>query len=332
MRLKTLNQKNAVRSDRIGRNKAKIEKLTAKVDKLKAANEMLASVFSTKSAPIRAIIERNNARIERIRDEKIPIRNAKINENLAQISLNNRKIEKAECRVDKLESLSMAIGSFGISDKQERRQQFAQAMDGLRDASMRSIKIKVEKCNDKIAALSEKYQTASIPDRLDIAEKLKNQISKKQGLNAKLTILAAHSKSFEKQSEAAVDNAVNAIEAKCADYEKALTAGAEAPKLEDFSEEVSVSACKSLDDLQKSMEESHDNVSESKGATAQEKIKPDTSLDDNRSPVKPTAEKTEKKPSVLGSIKEIQNKQKAERQNNPPEKSQQKSKQQQEEL
>ncbi|MCM1059770.1 MAG: hypothetical protein NC452_05705 [Eubacterium sp.] len=440
-RLKTLNHKNAVQSEKLAKNESKLERLAARAEKLQAANEMLGSIFP-KSLPIRAMIEKNNARIEKIEAVKIPNCEAKINERVAKINLNNRKIDKVQCKVDKLENLSKAIRSFGITDGQERRRQFSQAMDGLRDASMRAIMSKIERYGDKIDALSDKYQTASIPDRLGIAEALKKQISKKQELNGKLGVLAAHAKNFDRNSETAVDNAAEAVKAKCADYEKALAENAEAPKLDDFVEDVCVSACKSLDDLKQSMETQHsvsaskeavkpDTVhgesekskpqnekpespavdseerrkfyadfatdksadlpvysekniervyeqmpeatavagksfwesqgySLNKGAKGIEIIAPQTDnngepvRDDNGNPVFTTAtvydisetnafEKSiggksaerdthGKKPSILGSIKEIQSRQKAERQDKPPEKSQQKAKHKQEEI
>lgn len=305
-RLKTLNQKNATRTDKIERNETKIERLTARVEKLQAANEMLGSIFGTKAAPIRALIDRNNARIEKIQSKKIPKRENKINKQLGKIERGNRKIEREQCKVDKLENLSKAIGSFGVLNGQERRQQFAQAMDGLRDASMRSVQFKIEKCSDRIAALSEKYQSASASDRLKIAEKLKNQIEKKQGLNGKLSVLSAHEKAFkpfeqlEQQTQTAIDDVMDTARIECSKYEQALESGSDSPSLDTFTENLSVSACEKAINIE----------SERVQAEVQASIKPDTFLDESEKPPaeKNNVEKAEKaahgkRPDIIGSVK-----------------------------
>lgn len=304
-RLKTLNQKNATRTDKIERNEAKIERLTAKIEKLQAANKMLSSLFGGKAAPIRALIERNNARAEKIKDVKIPKREGKINKQLGKIERANKKIEREQCAVDKLENLSKAIGSFGILNGQERRQQFAQAMDGLREASARSVQLKIEKCEGRIAALSERYQTASAADRFDIAEKLKNQISRKNGFKDKLTVLEARKsafKPFEQQPAEIVDKALETAKNSCERYENALESGADTPAIEDFSEELSVSACERAAEIE----------SERVQAEVEKSIKPDTFLSENELPAqqadrsKPKkAEKGPhgKRPDIIGSVK-----------------------------
>lgn len=304
-RLKTLNQKNATRTDKIERNEAKIERLTAKIEKLQAANEMLSSLFGGKAAPIRALIERNNARAEKIKDVKIPKREDKINKQLGKIERANKKIEREQCAVDKLKNLSKAIGSFGILNGQERRQQFAQAMDGLREASARSVQFKIEKCENRIAALSERYQTASAADRFDIAEKLKNQISRKNGFKDKLTVLEAREsafKPFEQQPAEIVDKALETAKNSCERYENALESGADTPAIEDFSEELSVSACERAAEIE----------SERVQAEVEKSIKPDTFLSENELPAqqadrsKPKkAEKGPhgKRPDIIGSVK-----------------------------
>lgn len=305
-RLKTLNQKNATRTDKIERNEAKIERLTARVEKLQAANEMLGSIFGTKAAPIRALIDRNNARIEKIQTKKIPKRENKINKQLGKIERGNRKIEREQCKVDKLENLSKAIGSFGILNGQERRQQFAQAMDGLRDASMRSVQFKIEKCSDRIAALSEKYQSASASDRLNIAEKLKKQIEKKNGLVHKGDVLYAHErafKPFEQQTQAVIDGVMDTAKNECAKYEQALESGADSTSLDTFAENISVSACEKAINIE----------SERVEAAVKASIKPDTFLDESEKPAaeKNNAEKAKKtdkaargkRPDIIGSVK-----------------------------
>lgn len=305
-RLKTLNQKNATRTDKIERNEVKIERLTARVEKLQAANEMLGSIFGTKAAPIRALIDRNNARIEKIQTKKIPKRENKINKQLGKIERGNRKIEREQCKVDKLENLSKAIGSFGILNGQERRQQFAQAMDGLRDASMRSVQFKIEKCSDRIAALSEKYQSASASDRLNIAEKLKNQIEKKNGLVHKGDVLYAHErafKPFEQQTQAVIDGVMDTAKNECAKYEQALESGADSTSLDTFAENISVSACEKAINIE----------SERVEAAVKASIKPNTFLDETEKPAaeKNNAEKAKKtdkaargkRPDIIGSVK-----------------------------
>ncbi len=302
-KLKTFNQKNAALTDKISKNKDNMQKLIVKIEKLEAANEMLSSVFGEKSAPIKALINRNNARIEKIKDVKLPERQGVINSQLLKIEWNNKKIDREQCKVDKLESLSKVIGSFAIMNPDMRREQFSQAMNGLRNASLRSLKIKAEMCGDKIAQTNEKIQTASASEKLELSEKLKKQKAKIQGLTEKINALETREKalkSLEQQPQPVVDSVIESVRGECAKYGQKLETDTEAPNISEFSEDLSVSAAESAEKA----------VNAEKSVSAENKHE----------------KSSEKKPSVLGEISKIKSEQSKTEKDKPQQKEQTQSK------
>ncbi len=301
-RLKTLNQKNAALTDKIADNNSKLQKLALKVEKLEAANEMLSSMFGGKAAPIRAIINRNKARIERITNVKLPNLQKRINAQLLKIERNNKKIDREQCKVDKLENLSKAIGSFFNMNADTRREEFSQAMEGLRSASIRSMEIKVGRCNDKIEQMSERYQTASMSDRLSISEKLKKQTEKKAGLTDKINALNARQgvfKSIETQPQSVVDSVIESVRDECAKYTQLLETGSKTPNIDKFSEDLTVSAAEKAEKAV--AVENEKTISTKNEPVKSEMKKPKQSEKGN-------TEKSEKKPrgkrpDIIGSVK-----------------------------
>lgn len=76
-KLNSIDAKIATKEDKIYRNVARIEKLTAKAERLEDRNTMLKNMFGNIPA-VRKIIESNEKKIENIRNVKIPKRQEKI--------------------------------------------------------------------------------------------------------------------------------------------------------------------------------------------------------------------------------------------------------------
>ena len=107
----------------------KIDNLTHRADKLAMANASLKSLFNAHiPKPIQAIINANVKRFDRIMNELIPKRENKISNQLAKIERHTHKIEKAQCTVDKVESMHRIVKSFATLDKSERHKEFSAAM------------------------------------------------------------------------------------------------------------------------------------------------------------------------------------------------------------
>ena len=218
-----LNLRNARHSRKIARQERKINKLNVRADRLDMANSTLKSFFGGQvPQAIQAIISANERRIEKIAEFRIPRREKNIAKRVTKIERNNRKLESAKCQVDKAESLDKLIKSFAIQDKEQRRKEFSAALDGLNGASKRSINIKIERVENKIAALSSDYEAASTADKLMLTEKIAKQNVKRASLEKRLAKLSAVKIPFAEQPSETVDKAMDVAEKQVELYDKVV--------------------------------------------------------------------------------------------------------------
>lgn len=206
-KIESLAEKIAVREDKIAKNTAKIDKLTAKIDRLKDTNKMLDGLSNgVLSAPVKAIAERNQRRIERLERVRIPKREAKIQQHLDRISTLEHKSEVSHAKADKLAALSGVIKSFAVRDPAERRLKFTQNMDALHDAAKRALSFKADKCTRQLKSLTERYAAAeSSVDRLNLSEKISSIQSRKQSLTERMKRLDNLQKPFSEHTPEQVD-------------------------------------------------------------------------------------------------------------------------------
>lgn len=190
-------------------NKGK--RLESRAEKLENTAVMLKALFQNKHIPkpLQAIINKTEQKAAVIRNEKIPKNNMRIDKNLGKMAKNDRKIEVAQCKVDKYQNLSKVIKSFALIDSAERKKQFTQGLDGLHNASLRSNQLKLAKCEEKIDKLSQKYMDADIFQKSDVMDKLKAQTDKKSSLNEKIEKLQKLEKPFAEQPETVVDKVMD---------------------------------------------------------------------------------------------------------------------------
>ena len=281
-------------------NKGK--RLEARAERLENTGKMLKALFPQKlPKPLQALADKMEKKAVVIRKEKIPKNNRRIDKNLRRMTVNDRKIEAAQCKVDKFQNISKIIKSFTVHDSTERKQQFTQALDGLHNASLRSMQIKLDKCEVKIDKLSQKYMDAEIFKKSEIMERLKAQTEKKSNLTEKIAKLSSLEKPFAEQPDKLVDEIMKTAEAE-------ITAQEETPdrmSMEDFADELCAACVDTVEGV--SVEKDMDKVDvENKESSIGEKRK-----------------EAEKKPSVLDDIKDIKTEQSKE-QKSAPEKGQQK--------
>lgn len=274
-------------------NKGK--RLEARAERLENTGKMLKALFPQKlPKPLQALADKMEKKAAVIREEKIPKNNRRIDKNLRRMAVNDRKIEAAQCKVDKFQNISKIIKSFTVHDSTERKQQFTQALDGLHNASLRSMQIKLDKCEVKIDKLSQKYMDAAIFKKSEIMERLKAQTEKKSNLTEKIAKLSSLEKPFAEQSDKIVDDVMKTAEAE-------ITAQEEAPErmtMEDFADEL-CAAC--VDTVAEPPVQAKDKSTE-KSVVSEKADK---------------IEKTEKKPSVLDDIKDIKSEQGKEQKSAP---------------
>lgn len=311
MQLNKLNNLTAKQAELQNKNALlanKGQRLENRAEKLENTAVMLKALFQNKHIPkpLQAIINKTEQKAAIIRNEKIPKNNMRIDKNLGKMAKNDRKIEVAQCKVDKYQNLSKVIKSFAVIDSTERKKQFTQGLDGLHNASLRSNQLKLAKCEEKIDKLSQKYMDADVSQKFEIMDKLKSQTVKKSSLNEKIEKLQKLEKPFAEQPENVVDKVMDVAKAEIEAQEEApdrMTAGK-------FADELCTSCVEAVAEQPKLEQDKKIDV-------AEQAVQPKNKAAEKSN------EKSEKK-SVLADIKQIKSEQSKE-QKSAPEKVQKKS-------
>lgn len=205
-RIDSLDEKIANQTDKIDRNKANIEALSAKADKLEDTNRMLKATIGNLPG-IGAIIANNEKRIQAIREVKIPNRQEKVDQSWKKIDALTNKRDRIEHKLNRVIALNDTIKSFGIHFNKERREAFADAMTRLNGAT-------VDCLNDKKATLEEKKQkildtyndsATSVVDKYNLSEQLKDVNERISELDDKIMKLARPETHYEEQTNDQLD-------------------------------------------------------------------------------------------------------------------------------
>lgn len=204
-RIDSLDERIANQTDKIDRNKANIEALSAKADKLEDTNRMLKATIGNLPG-IGAIIANNEKRIQDIREVKIPNRQEKVNQSWKKIDALTNKRDRIEHKLNRVIALNDTIKSFGIHFNKERREAFADAMTRLNGAT-------VDCLSDKKATLEEKKQktldtyndpATSVVDKYNLSEQLKDVNERISALDDKMK-LARPETHYEEQTNDQLD-------------------------------------------------------------------------------------------------------------------------------
>ena len=205
-RIDSLDEKIANQTDKIDRNKAKIEALSAKADKLEDTNRMLKATIGNLPG-IRTLIANNEKRIQAIREVKIPKRQEKIDQGWKKIDTLTAKRDRIEHKLNRVIALNDTIKSFGIHFNKERREAFADAMTRLNSST-------VDCLTDKKATLEEKKQkildtyndsATSVVDKYNLSEQLKDVNERISALDDKIMKLARPETHYEEQTNDQLD-------------------------------------------------------------------------------------------------------------------------------
>ena len=205
-RIDSLDEKIANQTDKIDRNKAKIEALSAKADKLEDTNRMLKATIGNLPG-IRKIIEINEQRISAIREQKIPKREQKVEQGWKKIDTMTAKRDRIEHKLNRVVALNDTIKSFSIGFNKERREAFADAMTRLNGAT-------VDCLSDKKASLEAKKQeilttyndpATSVVDKYKLSEQLKSVNERITALDDKIMKLARPETHYAEQTNDQLD-------------------------------------------------------------------------------------------------------------------------------
>lgn len=203
-RIVSLNSKKQTRLSKIAKNVAKEERLSAKADRLSVTNEMLRRLTAgTKLETVaNAVIENNQRRIDKIRNEKIPKIEDKIAAHGEKVLQLDKKIAAQQRKADKCTALSNVITSFVMLNPEKRRAQFSQSMDTLHCVTKESLAAKVEKYQDKVSEIRKRFATEYLsPASYDrLVKQMNTNLDKIQETKAKLQKLDAVTKPYAEQT------------------------------------------------------------------------------------------------------------------------------------
>ena len=192
-RIDSLDEKIANQTDKIDRNKAKIEALSAKADKLEDTNRMLKATIGNLPG-IGAVIALNEKRIQAIREEKISERQQKIDKFTV-------KRDRIEHKLNRVIALNDTIKSFSIGFNKERREAFADAMTRLNGATVDCLSDKKATLEAKKQKILDTYNdpATSVVDKYNLSEQLKDVNERISALDDKIMKLARPETHYEEQ-------------------------------------------------------------------------------------------------------------------------------------
>lgn len=205
-RIDSIDEKIANQTDRIDRNKAKIEALSAKADKLEDTNRMLKATIGNLPG-IRTLIANNEKRIQAIREVKIPKRQEKIDQGWKKIDTLTAKRDRIEHKLNRVIALNDTIKSFGIHFNKERREAFADAMTRLNSSTVDCLSDKKAALEAKKLAILDTYNApeTSAVDKLKLGEQLKSVNERIGALESKIMKLARPENHYEEQTNDQLD-------------------------------------------------------------------------------------------------------------------------------
>lgn len=199
-RIDSLDEQIANQTDKIDRNKAKIEALSAKADKLEDTNRMLKATIGNLPG-IGAVIALNEKRIQAIREEKIPERQQKIDQGWKKIDALTDKRDRIEHKLNRVIALNDTIKSFSIGFNKERREAFADAMTRLNGATVDCLSDKKATLEAKKQKILDTYNdpATSVVDKYNLSEQLKDVNERISALDDKIMKLARPETHYEEQ-------------------------------------------------------------------------------------------------------------------------------------
>lgn len=186
-----LKEKISTKQNKISKNQEKVTALTEKSARLRQNNAILRTMSKSSASPaIRHFIERkidkNESRIAKIENEKIPGRKEKIAEHTKSVDKLQSKLKRSYRKIRHNTHLSNLISSFGVINRAERHERFMNALVGLNADAIDRTAAKANKCSVKIEKLTELYnQTNIAAEKFSINEKLQQLKAKKLSLSAK---------------------------------------------------------------------------------------------------------------------------------------------------
>ena len=205
-RVDFIDEKIANQTDKIDRNKAIIEALNAKADKLEDTNRMLKTMLG-RLPFVSSIIESNEKRIQVIREEKIPKREQRIEQCWKKIDSLTDKRDRISHKLDRVVALNDTIRSFSIGFNKERREAFSDAISRLNIASVECLNDKKNSCIAQKDVLMQTYNDpeTNMVDKYKIQQKINDISERISAFEDKIMKLSRPETHYAKQTNDALD-------------------------------------------------------------------------------------------------------------------------------
>lgn len=205
-RIDFIDEKIANQTDKIDRNKAIIEALNAKADKLEDTNRMLKTMLG-RLPFVSSIIESNEKRIQVIREEKITKREQRIEQGWKKIDSLTDKRDRISHKLDRVVALNDTIRSFSIGFNKERREAFSDAMSRLNRASVECLNDKKNSCIAQKDVLMQTYNDpeTNMVDKYKIQQKINDVSERISAFEDKIMKLSRPETHYAEQTNDALD-------------------------------------------------------------------------------------------------------------------------------
>jgi len=169
-----------------------LEKNTNKLGKLTSQREMLKGLKVTLpflSSPINALIKRNEYKISRLQNKKIPKLQRHIRRHQNTIDKLNERVDKQQLRKSICFNLSSVIKSFGILNSSERSEKYVTSMTALNSDFISLNNEKISKYSSQINDIKNNWSELSAKQQINAQQKF-NKLNKQiQILKAKNSVL-----------------------------------------------------------------------------------------------------------------------------------------------
>lgn len=186
--------------DKIDRIDSKIADRQGRIDKLNDKISDIETSLKTSAALKRALgstpigklidnsIAKKQAKIEQIRNEKIPKHENKIKIQTAKKEKATAKLGKVNRKIDKLDKVQNFFTAIGSKNKEERHQGFVTGLENLSDIRRTSLENKLHKVETKIDMLSAQYSSPDISHskRYEIGKNIRSLKAKSEFFTAKI--------------------------------------------------------------------------------------------------------------------------------------------------
>ena len=164
---------------------------------------------------IKLIIAKNEKKIQQIREEKIPKREAKIDAHKYRISQLTKKRDVISHKMNRVIALNDTIKSFSLGLNKERREIFSEALDRLNKSSADCLTDKKNTLEAEKSALMQQYDdpNTNVLAKIDLQNDITSLNKRISVLDSKIEKLSK-SESLTKQPDIVVDKVIQETENK----------------------------------------------------------------------------------------------------------------------